>query len=60
MFAHHIGVEFFGHEFAPETPGEHVMVFGITLIVLGLMSYGAWALVRDVRAWRLRRATNMG
>jgi hypothetical protein len=52
LFAHHLGVEFFGHEFAPETTLEHVMAFGITGIVLALTVYGAYAAVRDLRRWR--------
>lgn len=51
LFAHHVGVEFFGHEFAPETPMEHVMAFGITGVFLALVAYGAYAGVRDLRRW---------
>jgi hypothetical protein len=54
LWAHHIAVELYGREFSPETPLEHVMVFGITAVVLGLMFYGAWAAVRDLRRWRQR------
>jgi hypothetical protein len=56
LFGHHIGVEFFGHEFSPETPMEHVMAFGLTGVVLALVVYGAYAAVRDFRRW-LRRPT---
>jgi hypothetical protein len=52
LFAHHIGVELFGKEFAPETPLEHVCAFAIMTVVLGLMSYGAYAAIRDFRRWR--------
>ncbi len=52
LLAHHIGIEILGREFSPETPMEHVMVFGIGLVFLVLMGYGAYALVRDVRRWR--------
>ena len=55
LFGHHIGVEFFGHEFSPETPMEHVMVFGITAVVFALMAYGAYAALRDLSRWRQRR-----
>jgi hypothetical protein len=55
LFAHHIGVEILGREFSPETPMEHAMVFGATGLVLGLMIYGAYALVRDISRWRQRR-----
>jgi hypothetical protein len=54
LFGHHIGVEFFGHEFSPETPTEHVIAFGLTGVVLALVVYGAYAAVRDFRNW-LRR-----
>ena len=49
LFGHHIGVEIFGTEFAPETPLEHVMAFGIVGLVLSLAAYGAYAAVRDLR-----------
>jgi hypothetical protein len=53
LFAHHMAVELFGHEFAPETPMEHAVAFGIVGLALLLMTYGAFALVRDIgRRWR--------
>jgi hypothetical protein len=55
FFAHHIGVEFFGHEFSPETPMEHAVAFGVTGVVVALVVYGAYAGVRDLRRW-LRQA----
>jgi hypothetical protein len=57
LWAHHVAVEFFGREFSPETPLEHVMVFGITGVALGLMIYGACAAVRDLRRWRRGQVT---
>jgi hypothetical protein len=51
LFGHHVAVEIFGHEFAPETPMEHVMAFGLTGIVLLLVAYGTYAAVRDFRRW---------
>lgn len=51
VFGHHIGVELFGREFAPETPLEHAVMFGVTAVVLALVVYGAYAAVRDVRSW---------
>jgi hypothetical protein len=57
LFAHHVGVEFLGHEFAPETPMEHLMAFGIGGTVLVLMAYGAYAAVRDFRRWRAGKQT---
>jgi hypothetical protein len=54
LLAHHMGVEFMGREFAPETPMEHAIFLSIAVVVLGLMSYGAYAAVRDFRRWRAR------
>jgi hypothetical protein len=51
VIAHHIGVEFFGHEFSPETPMEHAVAFGVTGLVLALVAYGAYAALRDFRRW---------
>lgn len=55
MFAHHLGIDLFGMELAPETFGEHVMAFAITSVLLALMIYGAYAGYRDLRGWVLRR-----
>jgi hypothetical protein len=49
LFGHHVAVEIFGQEFAPQTPLEHMVVFGLTGLLLALMSYGAYAAVRDLR-----------
>jgi hypothetical protein len=55
LLGHHIAVEIFGREFAPQTPLEHVLAFGGTALVLALTGYGAYAAVRDLlRAWRRR------
>ena len=51
LYGHHVAVEFFGHEFAPETPLEHLMAFGVTGVVLALVAYGAYAGVRDFCRW---------
>ena len=59
LFGHHMGVEILGREFAPETPMEHVVAFGITAVVLGLMTYGAIALVRDLLRWRRRKTSEV-
>ncbi len=56
LFGHHIAVEFFGQEFSPETPLEHVCAFGLTGVVLALVGYGAYAAVRDFRRWLRRPA----
>ncbi len=55
LFAHNVAVELFGREYSPQTPLEHVMAFGVTGIVLGLVMYGAYAGVRDVTRWLTRR-----
>jgi hypothetical protein len=49
LFAHHVAVELFGREFAPQTPLEHVCAFGGIGLVLGLASYGAWTLAMKLR-----------
>ncbi len=49
LYGHHVAVEFFGHEFSPETPMEHIVAFGITGLVLALVTYGAYAAIRDFR-----------
>ena len=54
LWAHHMGVEFLGQEFAPETPMEHAIFLAVAVVVLGLMSYGAYAAWRDFRSWRAR------
>jgi hypothetical protein len=54
-----MAVEILGREFSPETPMEHALVFGATGLVLGLMIYGAYALVRDISRWRQRRQANI-
>lgn len=51
MFAHHIGVEILGREYSPETPMQHVVVGVVSLAVLALIVYGAYAAVRDIRRW---------
>jgi hypothetical protein len=51
LFGHHIAVELFGREFSPETPMEHALVFGATGLFLGLVVYGTYAAVRDLRRW---------
>ncbi|MFN4260580.1 MAG: hypothetical protein ACK4RK_14895 [Gemmataceae bacterium] len=51
MLAHHVGIELFGREFAPETPMEHVIAFSIGGLIVALMVYGGYAAVRDVRRW---------
>jgi hypothetical protein len=57
LLGHHVAVEFFGREFSPQTPAEHVMVFGATALAVVLMAYGLFAVVRDLLRWRRRRVT---
>jgi len=52
LFGHHIGVDFFGKEIAPETPLEHVCFFAVTTVMLGFMAYGVYAGWRDFQRWR--------
>jgi MFS-type transporter involved in bile tolerance (Atg22 family) len=52
LFAHHMGVELFGKEFAPETPLEHALAFFITGLLFALIVYGAYAACRDLLRWR--------
>ena len=58
LLAHHIGIEILGQEYSPQTPAEHVMWLAVTLVLLALMGYGTWSLVRDFRHWR-RRANDL-
>ena len=56
LFAHHMAVELFGHEFSPHGPIQHVCVFGAIGLVLGLSTYGAWTLAqRALTGNRARR-----
>lgn len=48
LFAHHMGVELFGHEFSPQGPVQHVCAFLVIGMIVGLSSYGAWTLAQKV------------
>ena len=39
----------------PDGPTEHVIVLVVTLVIVGLMGYGAFAAVRDMLRWQRRR-----
>jgi hypothetical protein len=56
LFGHHMkayfDLEVLGYELTPDTTTEHVIAVGVLALVLGLMLYGAYALVRDWRRWR--------
>jgi hypothetical protein len=54
LWAHHIDINLFGTELSPETPMEHAVFFAVTTVALGLMCYGAYAVLRDLRRWRAR------
>lgn len=62
VFAHHMGgedgwfpsIEVNEKPF-PDGPTEHAIVFGVTVVGLMLMGYGAFALVRDLLRWRRGR-----
>ncbi|MBY0524538.1 MAG: hypothetical protein K2R98_14130 [Gemmataceae bacterium] len=60
LFGHHakaiIDLEIMGHELTPDTTTEHVVFAAVSLLILTLMAYGAFALVRDVFRWRRRAA----
>jgi hypothetical protein len=60
LFAHHtdafLEVEVLGRKF-PGGMTEHALVFGLSAVVLGLVAYGAFAAVRDLRRWRRRKLT---
>jgi hypothetical protein len=36
----------------PDGPTEHVIVLAVVVAVTILMSYGAYAMIRDFRRWR--------
>ena len=59
LLGHHLHgyfeVEILGHPF-PDGPTEHAIAFGGSAVVLVLMLYGLYAMVRDVLRWRQRRA----
>lgn len=57
LFGHHaknmLGLEIeINEQPFPDGPTEHVIVLGVLVVVLVLMSYGAYAMVRDFRRWR--------
>jgi hypothetical protein len=56
LFAHHASgyfeLEILGHDLTPYTPLEHAVAFTVTGLVLLLMVYGVYALVRDLLRWR--------
>jgi len=56
LFGHHakaiLDIEVMGYELTPDTATEHAVALGIVVVVLALMGYGAFALVRDFLRWR--------
>ena len=48
LFAHHMAVELFGHEFSPQGPFQHACTFGAIGLVLALSTYGAWTLAQKM------------
>jgi hypothetical protein len=58
LFAHHteafFQVEVMGRSF-PDGMTEHVLTYAATAFVLGLLTYGAVAAVRDLVRWRRAR-----
>jgi hypothetical protein len=59
VFAHHteafFKVEILGRDF-PDGMTEHAIMLGLSAVLLALVSYGAYAAVRDCRRW-LRKPT---
>ncbi len=56
LFGHHaksmLGLEIeINEQPFPDGPTEHVIVLAVLVVVLVLMSYGAYAMVRDARRW---------
>jgi hypothetical protein len=58
LFGHHMNgflqIEIMGREF-PDGPTEHYLAFAATVVVLVLVGYGAFAMVRDFLAWRKKK-----
>ena len=56
LLAHHaeaiFKVEIYGRDYPNDGMTEHVIVYGITLVVLACMSYGIYAGIRDIRRWK--------
>jgi hypothetical protein len=59
LFGHHaegfLEIEILGHPF-PDGPTEHALAVGLAAAAGLLMSYGAYALVRDLLCWRRSQA----
>ena len=53
IFAHHMAVELFGREFAPQSAWEHVCAFGAISLLLATSAYGTWSLA--AKAWSRSR-----
>lgn len=58
LFGHHakafIDIEIMGHELTPDTGTEHAIFFGVSLLLVVLLVYGAYAGIRDLLRWRRR------
>jgi hypothetical protein len=61
LFAHHteafFKIEIMGRDY-PDGMAEHVILFGLTALVVVLVCYGAYAAVRDCRRWLRRPASS--
>ena len=59
LLAHHadafLQIEIMGRNF-PDGMSEHALAVGLAVLALGLMVYGAFALVGDLKKWRRRLA----
>jgi hypothetical protein len=56
LFAHHMGVELLGREFAPHGTLQHICVFAAVGFVLGTSAFGCWVLFQ--KALESLRARN--
>jgi hypothetical protein len=61
VFGHHTDgffqMEIMGRQF-PNGMTEHALAFGTAAVVLVLVGYGAYAVLRDTRRWLVRRRTS--
>jgi hypothetical protein len=54
-FAHHMAVELFGREFAPQGAFEHAFAFGAISLLLATSAYGTWSLAAKALEWTRSR-----
>jgi len=58
VFAHHaeayFEMEIMGRSF-PDGMTEHAIAYTALAMIVGLVSYGAYSAIRDLRRWRTRK-----